>query len=272
MTLHEAIQRHGGKATPCLLKHLNASGIKDWDDMTRANLHALKDELKGSVSPNSAKTYLAQIRSILNRYSDDIELPKGWDDLFKAKSEKPVKTFLTISEIERFEAVTPKNEREEYVQAAFICGCWTGARISDIKDFTEENISNGTLTYVSHKTGIQATIPAKPGLWEKIQIVQNYPHEMCLMTYNRIVRSIAKRAGIRDKVKIHKAGETRVVEKWEALSSHSARISTATNLAVLGVPLNDLKSILGHSSVSMSERYIVPTKANLSPKAMGFFL
>ena len=271
MTLFEAITRHGGKAAPCLIKHLNASGITDWNDLTRTNLHELRDELKRTVAPNSAKTYLAELRSILHRYSDDIELPKGWEDIFKAKAEKPVKTYLTTEEIARFEAVTPRNKREEYVQAAFLCGCWTGARISDIVGFTEENIADGVLTYVSHKTGIQASVPAKPGLWEKIQVVQNYPEEMCLMTYNRIVRSLARKAGISEKVKIYKAGVTKVVEKYAALSSHDARRSFCTNLAAAGCSINDVARLAGHQNPITTMGYICNYKVNLPKMAMAYF-
>lgn len=270
-TLYEEIQRHGGKAAPCLVKHLKAAGITDWNELTRANLYALRDELRESVAPNSAKFYLAAIRAILARFEDEIALPKDWRSAFQSKAEKPVKTFLTPKEIEAFARVTPRNERDRYVQAAFLCGCWTGARISDIVDFSALNIVNGMLTYVSKKTGIQSIIPVKSGLEKYIAIVQKYDGEVCLMTYNRIVRELARRAGISQEVKIHKAGKTRVVKKWEALSSHSARISAASNLAMLGVPMNDLKNILGHTSIAMSERYVVPSEAKLSPIAMKYF-
>ena len=270
-TLYEEIQRHGGKSAPCLVKHLKAAGIAEWDELTRANLFALRDELRESVSPNSAKFYLAAIRAIIARFEDEIELPKDWRAAFRAKSEKPVKTFLSPKEIDSFAKVTPRNERERYVQAAFLCGCWTGARVSDIMEFTELNIRDGMLTYVAKKTGIQSIIPVKPGLENYIAIVQRYNGEVCLMTYNRIVRDLARRAGINKEVKIHKAGKTRVIKKWEALSSHSARISAASNLAMLGVPMADIKNILGHTSIAMSERYVVPTEVKLSPAAMKYF-
>lgn len=270
-TLYEEIQRHGGKSAPCLIKHLRAAGIEGWGALTKANLFALRDELREAVAPNSAKFYLAALRSIIGRFEDEITLPKDWRNIFQSKAEKPVKTFLTPKEIEAFASVRPRNKRDRFVQAAFLCGCWTGARVSDIMDFSELNIQNGVLTYVSKKTSTRATIPAKPCVWGYIETVQSYEGDVCLMTYNRIVRELARRAGISKEVKIYKAGESKTVKKWEALSSHSARISFCTNLAAAGCSLNDVAKLAGHSSPSMTQRYVCDYEVNLPAKAMAYF-
>lgn len=270
-TFFEEIQRHGGKSAPCLLKHLKAAGISDWADLTKANLFALRDELRESVSPNSAKFYLAAIRAILGRFEDELDLPKDWRAAFQSKAEKPVKTFLTPCEIDAFAAVTPRNERDRYVQSAFLCGCWTGARVSDIMDLSDLNIQGDMLTYVSKKTGTRATVPAKPCIREHILNVQGYGKEVCLMTYNRIVRELARRAGISKPVKIYKAGRSSTVKKYEALSSHSARISFCTNLAAAGCSLNDVAKLAGHSSPGMTARYVCDYEIKLPEKAMAYF-
>ena len=138
-------------------------------------------------------------------------------------------------------------------------------------DFSELNIQNGVLTYVSKKTSTRATIPAKPCVWGYIETVQSYEGDVCLMTYNRIVRELARRAGISKEVKIYKAGESKTVKKWEALSSHSARISFCTNLAAAGCSLNDVAKLAGHSSPSMTQRYVCDYEVNLPAKAMAYF-
>lgn len=270
-TLYDEIRRHGGKSAPCLVKHLRAAGITNWDELTRANLYALRDELRESVSPNSAKFYLAAIRAIIARFEDEIRLPKDWRAAFQAKAEKPVKTFLSPKEIDSFASVKPRNGRERYVQAAFLCGCWTGARVSDILEFTELNIRDGMLTYVSKKTGTRATIPAKPCLRDYVAVVQDYGGEVCLMTYNRIVREIARRAGISSPVKIYRAGRSVVAKKWQSLSSHSARVSFCTNLAAAGCSLSDVSKLAGHSSPNMTARYVCDYEVNLPAKARAYF-
>lgn len=268
---YEEIERHGGKSAPCLIKHLKEAGIGDWKDLTKSNLYALRDQLREKLAPNSTKTYLAQYRALINRYEDEISLPKDWREIFRAKSEKPVKTFLTDAEIRDFAAVPPRNERERYVQAAFLCGCWTGARVSDIMEFDENNIKDGMLTYVSKKTAIAASVPAKPCLWEYVRIVQDYPEKMYLMTYNRIVREIARRAGISESVKVYHAGESKTVKKWEALTSHSARGSFVTNLVAAGCSINDVQRLAGHTDPGMTARYVCDYKVNLPDRAMAYF-
>ena len=271
--LYESIDRaasNKGQAAS-VKKHLAAVGITDWDGLTRSNLYELRDHLSESVAPNTAKTIMASLKAILHRYEEDVELPKGWEDVVTARGEKPQKTYLTQKEIEAFSEVQTRGEIERYVKACFLVSCWTGMRVSDAKNITPENIKDGTLSYVSEKTGILSVMPAKPGLWEQIRIIQERKTEMYLATYNDAVRRLARRAGINETVKIHRAGKTETMPKWAALSSHSGRVSIATCLADAGVSLIDTSRILGHTSTSMTERYVVKTKPNLSARAMRFF-
>lgn len=272
--LYEAI-RHAasnkGQAAS-IIKHLGAVGIQDWDGITRSNLYELRDHLADAVAPNTAKTILASLKAILKRYADEVDLPAGWEEIATAKGEKPMKTYLTPKEIDQLAAVEARGETERYVQACFLVSCWTGMRVSDARDISEENIKDGVLTYVSKKTGREASIPAKPGILDYIRIIREREGEMYLATYNDALRRLARRAGICEPVKIHRAGRTETVQKWEALSSHSARISTASCLAEAGASLTDIKLCLGHSSEQMSSRYVACRRANLSAKAMKFFL
>ena len=252
-------------------KHLAAVGINDWGDMTKANLYELRDHLADTVAPNTAKTVMASLKAILHRYEEEIELPKGWEGVVSARGEKPQKTYLTRKEIDQFAGVETRGDVERYVKACFLVSCWTGMRVSDARRITEENIKGGTLSYVSEKTGILSVIPAKPGLWELIQVVKERDGEMYLATYNEAVRRLAKRAGITEPVKVHRAGRTETLPKWAALSSHSGRVSIATCLADAGVSLIDTCRVLGHTSTSMTERYVVKTRPELSAKAMRYF-
>lgn len=272
-TLYESIDKaasNKGQAAS-VKKHLAAVGINDWNELTKSNLYELRDHLNESVAPNTAKTILASLKSILHRYEEEVELPRGWEIIVTARGEKPQKTYLTRKEIEQFAGVETRGEVERYVKACFLVSCWTGMRVSDAKRITPENIKDGTLSYVSEKTGVLSVIPAKPGLWEQIQIVQEREQDMYLATYNDAVRRLARRAGINEPVKIHRAGQTRTMPKWEALSSHSGRVSIATCLADAGVSLIDTCRVLGHTSTSMTERYVVKTKPELSAKAMRYF-
>lgn len=271
-TLYDEILRLCGKNGGSIVKHLEASGIKGWEDISRANLAYFRDHLVESVARSSAHTYASQFCAVLGRYEDELGLPRAWREIMHVKNEKPVKTYLTRSEIDRFAEVKPKNEKERYVQACFLVSCWTGMRVSDAKNVSEENIENGYLRYTSIKTGVEAVVPAKPGLWELIQIVQSYGTEMDLMGYNRRLRSMCKRAGIDETVKVVKAGKHLTLPKYECVSSHTGRISFASCLNEAGAGLVEIASLMGHTDQKTTLRYICKTSVSLSAKAMRFFL
>ena len=270
-TIQEAIQAHAKGATPALLRYLNECGLNDWQDLTKANLNDFRDHVAERVAQNTARTYFAVFKSILRRYEDEADFCKDYADILKAKNEKPVKTFLTMRELAKLEKVEPESAYEQYVLDEFLIGAYTGMRISDAREVSDENMANGHISYVSIKTGIQAVVPMKTGIDERIRRVQANECDMPLVTYNRIIRRLCQRAGITERVKVFKAGEHLKGEKWEYVSSHTARISFATNLSILGVPIVDIAKLMGHSNIQMTMRYLVNTKATVSEIALKYF-
>lgn len=270
-SLREAIQAHAKGATPALLRYLNECGLNDWEDLTKSNLNDFRDHVAERVAQSTARTYFAVFKAILKRYEDDADFCKDYADILKAKNEKPVKTFLTMKELELLERVEPKSMNEQIVLDEFLIGAYTGMRISDAREISDENMMNGYISYVSIKTGVHAVVPMKKGIDERIRRVQANEREVPLITYNRIIRRLCERAGIDERVKVFKAGEHMKGQKWEYVSSHTARISFATNLVDMGVPLIHVSRMMGHTASAMTERYIVKTKVELDAKALKFF-
>ena len=269
--LYDIISAKAGQQAPALLRYLQESGINDWQDLTRINLNDFRDLVTERVAQSSARTYFAVFKAILARYEDDVDFCKDFRTILKAKNEKPVKTYLTMKELERLEAVECKSDIERYVLDEFLIGAYTGMRISDAREVSEENLANGFLSYVSIKTGIHAVVPLKEGIAERIRRVQANECNVTLVGYNKALRRLCKRAGITERVKVFKAGEHGKGEKWEFVSSHTARISFASNLANLGVPLIDISRMLGHTSVVTTQRYIINTKPELDARALRYF-
>lgn len=271
--LYDEIRRYAGKNGPCLVKHLATAGIKDWDDITKANLFSLRDVLRDSVSPNSVKTYLAQYRAFLARWDEELDMPKDWRKIFQSKSERPVKTFLTKKELLMLEAVPTENREEDIVKVQCLLEAFTGARISDILRLTAENISDGYLTYTSQKTATTATVPVseKTRGWIAYAQENREAEPKSLMQRNRVIRRLLKRAGICAPTKIYKAGREMTGEKWKFISSHSFRVSAATNMAAAGLSLTEIRMTLGHTNELMTSRYIAASKPNLSAKALSYF-
>ena len=60
-------------------------------------------------------------------------------------------------------------------------------------------------------------------------------------------------------------------EKWELVSSHTARRSFATNLYISGVALEDIAMMMGHGkNIETTKRYICAERA-LNPNVMSYF-
>jgi len=271
-TLREAITAHGGLTAPALLKHLGESRLNGWEDLTKANLNDFRDHVTDCVAQSTARTYFAVLKTILARYEDEVKLPAGWRGILSARAEKPVKVYLTARELERLEGVEVRTPDEQYVLDCFMVGAYTGMRVSDARGVAPGDIHDGYLSYVSIKTGVRAIVPVKPGVPERIARIEARGEEgVSLAGYNKAIRRLCRRAGICTRVKVYKGGRHLEGAKWEFVSSHTARISAATNLSILGASLQDIKETLGHTSTGMTERYIVPTRPNLSARAMAFF-
>ena len=261
-----------GGAGSSLRKHLAAAGIYEWGDITRASLYDFADHLHGAVAPSTARTVMAYAKGLFRRYEDDVDLPKGWTRILTAKGPKPMKTYLTEAELEKFAAAPINSEKEALVQNLFLICAYTGLRVSDAMGLTAENIVDGNLHYVAQKTKKAGAIPLKSGLDARIAWVAAHKETtVTLKSYNEAVRRIAKGAGINTEIVVQKAGREMKGPKWKFLSSHTARISTASCLNKRGVPIGDICKLLQHSGTAMTERYIVRDRVELSQRAMAFF-
>ena len=272
MTLFKAVQAHAGAQAATISKHLRNAKIRDFSDLTRAGVMNLRDELRKSLAPSSAKTVAASLVALLRRYEDEGAIPcRDYATILRLKGEAPVKTYLNEQELERLERVETRTINERVVLNEFLVGTKTGARLSDIREMTETNVTRGTLTYTSKKTGITASVPCSDKTVGRLRWLQENGKDVDTATFNRIIRRLCKRAGIDEQVKVHKGGEDMTGPKWKFISSHSARISVATNLADNGTPLTDIRDILGHTGTAMTSRYVCRRDVKLNEKSLALF-
>ena len=272
-TLSEAIDKMGnrGGAGDSLRKHLATVNINIWADIDRASLYEFRDALAKAVAPSTARTVCANFKALLNRYSDELDLPKDWEKILTVKNEKPLRTYLTPDELARFEQVETKSKAEAIVKAQSLVEAYTGARVSDIMELTPENIVDGVLTYVSKKTGVRASVPVSRRVeWWIAYAQEHREDEPSLPGRNIIIRRLAKKAGITDTVVVFRAGKTLKTPKYEQLSSHSFRISFVTNLQKSGMDMLSLSRLAGHRNLQMTERYCAPTTPTLTKEAMAY--
>lgn len=240
-----------------------------WENLTKVRLQNFVDYMGERLSPNSVNQYATKLKAVLNLYSDEVVLPRGFAKILTPKKCASTAVYLTEEELLKLTEYVPRNSREEYVRDIFVICSYGGMRHSDALNLNESNFSGDCLQYVSIKTKVHTVVPLKPIVREYIL---NRPKvEIDDTTYNKIIRRICKNCGIVDKVKVFKAGEEREGEKWEFVSSHTARRTCATLLYLRGADLYTISKILGHTDVKTTQNYIKSDIRMNSEELMDYF-
>lgn len=240
-----------------------------WENLTKVRLQRFIDYMNERLSPNSVNQYATKLKAVLNLYSDEVILPRGFAKVLTPKKCASTAVYLTEEELQKLIDYTPRNQREEYVRDLFVICAFAGMRHSDALNLSESNFVGDNLQYVSQKTKIHAVVPLKPIVREYIL---NRPQiEIDDSTYNRIIRRICQKCGITDMVKVFKAGEVKEGEKWEYIASHTARRTFSTLLYLRGVDLYTISKMMGHSSPDMTSKYVCCGIRELPQEAKEYF-
>lgn len=185
---------------------------------------------------------------------------------FKNVSEESQAIALSEKELDLLAKFDFSNSpRLERTRDLFLIGCWTGLRFSDFTRIKQENIKDNMLTIQQQKTNEFVTIPLHPvfiTIWNKYNGV--LPANISNQKFNDNLKDVCREAGLKERVmkSITKGGkkQTTVYEKWQLVSSHTARRSFATNLYKSGFPSISIMQITGHKTESSFLKYIKVTK------------
>ena len=244
-----------------------------WEDLNDDVLHDFVDDLTDSVAQSSAKTYCAELKSVLNENKRRVPC----DDFMRILSVKGTITqsvYLTNQEMDLFVAYKPRTNVEQFVHRNFCVSMLTGARQVDACRLTISNCDMETnmLSYVPQKTpGIIVRVPVDERHGLRNFLADSNLKPCCLDTYNEVVRKICRCVGIDTICTATKAGKSETAPKWEHASSHTARRSFATNLYLAGVSLEDISMMMGHGkNIETTKRYICAER-NLNPNVMSYF-
>jgi len=157
------------------------------------------------------------------------------------------------------------NPAREKTRDLFLIGCYTGLRFSDYNKLRPENIKKterGTfLNIKTQKTNELVIIPLN---WMILEILekynQNLPGAFTNQEMNRELKEIGKAAEIAEKVSITATrGGLRtdtIHQKYELISTHTARRSFATNSYLAGIPTISIMKITGHRTDKAFMLYI----------------
>lgn len=177
---------------------------------------------------------------------------------------------LTIGELHLLEKLLANNEFSKSEQKAlipFLFDCYTGLRLGDFKDFRYKDIKTSIINGVEyefievdmHKNGKPVTIPIIPSAKKFIKL-QKYriPNQLVFDMFseqyaNRIIKKVMKKANI-DK----------------NISFHCGRHTLGNVGADLGIPIEVISAILGHSAIKTTQIYSKISKKRMIEE-MGKF-
>lgn len=189
---------------------------------------------------------------------------------FTMQSEPTLFVTLTEDEIQTIKAHEFKQDYLRNAKDWLIIGCWTGCRVNDLMQLTNDNIMTNTkgqkfIRYTQSKTGKQVDLPIHHHVKEVLERLGGFPRSISDVNFNLYIKEVCKQAGLtqlvkgtRQNPKTHKK-ETGMFEKWQLIKSHTCRRSFATN------HYNKLSNklimrVTGHATEKMLLNYIGETE------------
>lgn len=204
-----------------------------------------KEHLLTKVENNTAQSYFAKFKAALNAAVNDGIIKENPSAKVVIKKQDVTREFLTVEELQ-IAAAAPAADRE--VKNAFIFSCYTGLRISDIRQLTFERIQQGYLYFRQQKTdGVERMklhSKALEILAEQKKFRQNAEDDQVFLlpldsgTLNKVVRNWTKSAGIKKQI-----------------TFHCARHTFATLCLTYDVDIYTVSKLLGHKDLKTTQIY-----------------
>lgn len=187
--------------------------------------------------------------------------------------------FLSMNEITRiyyYKFVNQdKRMAKERIRDLFVLGCLTALRYSDYSTLTAENLQDRYIVKRTKKTNVDVKVPAHDYV---LEIFAKYhgciPCKLCIQYFNKYLKVIMKEIGLTDKItySFTKGGRLQTVtkEKWQLISSHTARRSAATNMYLTGrMKTLEIMRLTGHRTEQNFFRYIRLTNDDTARSISG---
>lgn len=195
-------------------------------------------------NPNTISKSLSFIRSILNKAIQQEIIKENPFKYFKIKRIEGDREFLTRDELNKLQELYNSNtldKSKQNVLKYFLFSCYTGLRYQDVKDLKHKDISNELLKIKMHKTKEMVSIPLISealSLFDKGEPLFHVFKVFANQPTNRYLKEIMKEAGIK-----------------KSISFHCGRHSFATIGLSIGIPIEVISKLLGHTDIKTTQIY-----------------
>jgi site-specific recombinase XerD len=254
------------------IKDVDEQFVRDWVEYCQSE----------NYSNATIKKEFSYIKTVcVHARSKGIEA-SGELDILKIKLKTPTtpKVYLSFSELEKIKEVKDLPEYLDNARDWLLISSYSGQRVSDFMRFDKSMIRKQQgamfLDIRQVKTGKDVTIPLIP---EVIEILHKrggqFPRPISPQRYNDWIKVVAKKAGLKKKIKGGIRIDNRLVPgeypKWKTVASHIGRRSFATNYYGK-IPTSYLKDITGHGTEQMLLAYIGKTSKDTAFEAYELML
>jgi integrase len=227
-------------------RELNFEFVKDYEFY----LKTVKN-----ISNNAALKYISNFKKIVLIAIDKEIISADPFKRFKSRKVKVPKKALTNHELSLLEKHKFSTARLSVVRDVFVFQCYTGLAYIDVFNLKQSDLKVGVdgenwIISERQKTGSSINIPLLPKASEIIERYKNHP--LCVerdsvlpvssnQKMNEYLKEIADLCGITSALNTHKARRT-----------FGSTVTLNNN-----VPINIVKEMLGHQSVSQTEQYAI---------------
>jgi site-specific recombinase XerD len=196
---------------------------------------------------NTASKSLRSLRTFVNiamRYGFIKNNPFKYIAIKKVDGKRD---FLSMEELNKLSQTyfngKFKSPKEKEILQYFLFSCYTGLRYSDLKSLKNSSIHGNSIHINMHKTGYRVNIPLTQKAIQLLPGVRQSDLQPVFRVYcnkvtNRILKQIGQRHGIQKK-----------------LTCHVARHTFATVSITLGIPIEVVSKLLGHTNLKTTQVY-----------------
>lgn len=165
---------------------------------------------------------------------------------------------LTQDEVKILESIK-LDHRLDMFRDMFLIGVYSGQRFSDYSVFEKADVRKGMIIKRAEKTETNSYIPLHPKLEHLLDKYNWEIRTVSSQKFNKAIQQICKKAGFVDEVKKTKyLGSKKMIERfqrWEIVTSHTARRTFITLSSEKGMPDHIIMSITGIRDPKTLKKY-----------------
>ena len=201
---------------------------------------------ESGIAHNTRVSRLRLLRALLNEAKRRDIISANPFERFRIQQMESKKGYISIEQLHRLERMELRG-KEDRVRDAFLIGCYTGLRFSDVTTLRQEHINNGWLHKKMVKTGFTVDIPVAQLFDGKmIVMIEKYKGDIGKLTkeiggntqVNKTLRPLLDQVGADSKI-----------------TFHSSRHTFATILGQKGLGITTIQKMLGHQKLATTQIY-----------------